>query len=145
MKNYTEVLKQFEKILHQNDWPQTLWITPGMYWDLIIAAEGAIVPDWRFHPTNEDEGYPFFLIGPTMVRPGKRANSAHLATFAPETCEEKFVEGVEEVEDAKVREQFLNELDKNESLTDDHKSAIRKNVEEGCGPMFHGGVDDARN
>ena len=98
MKNYAQVLKKFEKILHQNDWPQTLWITAGMYWDVIIASDGEIVPDWRFHPQNEDEGYPFFLIGPTMVRPNKLANSAVLTTFKPETPKEEFVKGWEKTD-----------------------------------------------
>ncbi len=95
MKNYEQVLKKFEKILHQNDWPQTLWITAGMYWDVIIASEGEILPDWRFHPTYEDEEFPFFMIGPTMVRPEKQSNSATSETFAPETPLEKFVEASE--------------------------------------------------
>ena len=76
MKNYEEVLKKFEIVLYENGWPQTLWITAGMYWDVIIASEGEILPDWRFHPTGEDEGYPFFLLGPTMVRPIKQTNEA---------------------------------------------------------------------
>lgn len=83
MKNYADVLKKFEKLLHKNDWPRTLMITPGMYWDVIIAAEGAIEPNWRFHPTGEDEGFPFFLIGPTMVRPLRStSNAVRLESFA---------------------------------------------------------------
>ena len=91
MKNYAQVLKKFAKILHQNNWPQTLWITSGMYWDVIIASDGEILPDWRFHPTGEDEGFPFFLIGPTMVRPQKGCNSVALTHFTS-TREEKFIE-----------------------------------------------------
>ena len=101
MKNYTQVLKKFLKILSTNDWPETLWITTAMYWDVIIASEGKIEPDWQFHPNNEDEGYPYFLIGPTMVRPEKQTNALHISTFEPQTREEKFVEAVEEVEDAR--------------------------------------------
>ncbi len=82
MKNYGEVLKKFVKLLGMNNWPKTLFVTPGMYWDVIIASEGKIEPDWHFHPTGEDEGYPFFLLGPTMVRPDNdRANQMTLATF----------------------------------------------------------------
>ncbi len=95
MKNYEQVLKRFEKLLHANGWPQTLWITPGMYWDVIIASDGEILADWRFHPNGEDEGFPFFLIGPTMVRPQKQSNSVALTSFAPETPLEKFVEASE--------------------------------------------------
>ena len=69
MKNYDTVLKMFYEHLDTNDWPQTLWITPMLYWDVIIASDGEILPNWRFHPSGEDEGFPFFLIGPTMVRP----------------------------------------------------------------------------
>ena len=100
MKNYADVLIKFEKLLHKNDWPKTLFVTPGMYWDVIIASEGKIEPDWHFHPTGEDEGYPFFLIGPTMIRiTDNRTNQLHLETFAvAETREEKFVDGVEEME-----------------------------------------------
>lgn len=129
MKNYAEVLKKFQKLLHKNGWPQTLWITPGMYWDVIIASEDEIVPDWRFlHPTGEDEGFPFFIIGPTMVRPIKsHANSVRLETFAPTTREEKFVA----------------EMEKNESLTPENKAYLKEKVAEG-GPMLKGGVDDAR-
>ena len=83
MKDYAEVLKKFEKLLHTNEWPQTLWITPGMYWDVIIASEEEIVPDWRFHPSNEDDGFPFFIIGPTMVRPIRsNTNAVRLESFA---------------------------------------------------------------
>lgn len=82
MKNYADVLQTFRTLLHTNKWPQTLWITTEMYWDVIIASEGEIVPDWRFHPTGEDEGFPFFLIGSTMVRPEKQANTVRLETFA---------------------------------------------------------------
>ncbi len=78
MKTYAAVLQKFEKLLYSNDWPLTLWIDTGMYWDVIIASEGEIEPDWRFHSTNEDEGYPFFLIGPTLVRPIKQANTASI-------------------------------------------------------------------
>jgi len=99
MKNYTEIIKKFEKLLHKNNWPNTLFVTPGMYWDVIIAAEGTIEPDWHFHPTGEDEGYPFFLIGPTMIRvTDKRANQLALETFT-ETREEQFVEAIEEVKE----------------------------------------------
>ena len=115
MKTYAAVLRKFEKILHQNDWPQILWITPGMYWDVIIASEGEIIPDWRFHPTGEDEGFPYFLIGPTMVRPQKRTNSVALATFAPNTKEEHFVE----------------EWEKNESIQPEFKAKIKEMVEDG--------------
>ena len=94
MKNYEQVLKRFKTLLHKNKWPQTLWITPGMYWDVIIASEGEILADWRFHPRHEDVGFPFFLIGPTMVRPSKQANSANVTEFT-ETREEKFVEASE--------------------------------------------------
>jgi len=89
------------KLLHKNDWPKTLFVTPGMYWDVIIASEGKIEPDWHFHPTGEDEGYPFFLIGPTMVRvDDNRTNQLALKTFT-ETREEQFVEAVEEVKEEK--------------------------------------------
>ncbi len=115
MKNYLQVLKKFEKILNANGWPQTLWITAGMYWDVIIASEGEILPDWRFHPTGEDEGYPYFLIGPTIVRPAKQANSAVLDTFAPTTVEERFVDGWK----------------KNESVDDEFKEKIQEMVEDG--------------
>ncbi len=76
MKNYTEVIKKFEKLLTKEGWPKVLWVDAGMYWDLLIASEGAIDPDWRFHPTGEDEGFPFFLIGPTMVRPVAQTRTA---------------------------------------------------------------------
>ena len=85
MKDYAAVLKKFEKILHDKEWPQTLWITSGMYWDVIIASEGQIKPDWHFHPQWEDDGFPYFLIGPTMVRPLKQTNAVTLETFAPVT------------------------------------------------------------
>lgn len=82
MKNYAQVLTKFEKLLHKADWPKTLFVTPGMYWDVIIASDGEIDPDWHFHPTGEDEGYPFFLMGPTMVRvDNDRANQTALKTF----------------------------------------------------------------
>jgi len=82
MKNYAEVLTKFEKLLHKADWPKTLFVTAGMYWDVIIASDGQIEPDWHFHHTGEDEGYPFFLLGPTMVRVGNdRANAVYLETF----------------------------------------------------------------
>lgn len=76
MKNYEEVVRRFHGTLAREDWPQTLWVTTELYWDVIIAADGEIKPDWHFHPTGEDEGFPFFLIGGTMVRPIKQTNTA---------------------------------------------------------------------
>ena len=115
MKNYAEVLKKFAKILRQNDWPQTLRITPEMYWNVIVASEGEIKPDWRFHPAGEDEGFPYFLIGPTMVRPSKGANSVFVVTFDAETPEEHFVE----------------EWEQNESIQPEFKEKIKQMVENG--------------
>ncbi len=79
MKNYDEVLLKFETFLTAENWPKTLWVDPEMYWAMIIASEGKILPAWRFHPTGEDEGFPYFLIGPTMVRPVKQTRTAVLS------------------------------------------------------------------
>ena len=118
MKNYAQVLTKFQYLLHKNDWPKILYVTPGMYWDIIIASESQITPDWHYDPTRvEDDGYPFFLIGPTMVRctesPARKG--LHITEFPKTSPEDRFVE----------------EWDKNESVQPEFKEKIKEMVEDG--------------
>jgi len=118
MKNYAEVLRKFQYLLIKNDWPKILYVTPQMYWDIIIASESQIEPDWHYDPTRvEDDGYPYFLIGPTMVRctesPARKG--LHITEFPGSSQKERFIE----------------EWDKNESVQPEFKEKIKEMVEDG--------------
>lgn len=76
MVNYGQAIKKFHEMLVKEDWPRVVFIPAADYWAIIIASEGGITADWHFDNKEEDEGFAFFVLGPTMVRPCKRrANS----------------------------------------------------------------------
>lgn len=79
MVNYTQAVQKFHKMLEKENWPRVVYIPAADYWAIIIASEGALTADWHFDGKEEDEGFAFFVLGPTMVRPCKRrANTADL-------------------------------------------------------------------
>lgn len=118
MKNYAEVLRKFQHLLQKENWPKILYVTPAMYWDIIIASESQIEPDWHYDPTRvEDDGYPYFLIGPTMVRCTESPGPQRLAITEFPTLDPK--------------ERFIEEWDKNESVQPEFKEKIKEMVEDG--------------
>lgn len=70
MIKYKEIITAFREMLEKEDWPTTVFIPPQDYWAVIIASEGKMKADWHFE--DGIEGYPFFILGPTIVRPCKR-------------------------------------------------------------------------
>jgi len=57
--------------LHNNldkmNWPKVLYVKDGKtFQDLVVALRTQVKVDWHFEET--DEGFPYFLLGPTMVR-----------------------------------------------------------------------------
>ena len=81
MVNYGQAIKKIHDMLRKENWPRVVFIPAADYWAIIIASEGAIEPDWHFDNKEEDEGFAFFLLGPTMIRPCKRR--ANTVTFDP--------------------------------------------------------------
>lgn len=80
MVNYGQAIQKFHKMLREENWPRVVYIPAADYWAMVIASEGEIKADWHFDNKEEDEGFAFFVIGPTMVRPCKRrANSTDYA------------------------------------------------------------------
>lgn len=74
--NYGQTIDKFHKMLREENWPKVVFIPPADYWAIIIASEGVLQADWHFDNKDEDEGFAFFLLGPTMVRPCKRRANA---------------------------------------------------------------------
>ncbi len=81
MVNYGQAIQKIHKMLHKENWPRVVYIPAADYWAIIIASEGRIVADWHFDNKEEDEGFAFFLLGPTMIRACKRR--ANSVDFSP--------------------------------------------------------------
>ncbi len=74
MTDYAKAIKWLEKTLANNDWPKQLYVTPGMFWDLAIAFDDEVEVDWKFEEMTE--GFPFMVIGPTIIRTADNRKSA---------------------------------------------------------------------
>lgn len=75
------IVTDFHKDLNALEWPKVLYVKDGKtFQELVVALRVEV--DWHFEET--DEGFPYFLIGPTMVRVDNQAQatSAQLVSFA---------------------------------------------------------------
>ena len=79
MINYKDCILKVHKMLNQLDWPRVIFIPAEDYWAIVIASEGQITADWHFDGKEEDEGFAFFVLGPTMVRVcSRQSNTAEV-------------------------------------------------------------------
>ncbi len=68
MIKYTILLNKVHRLLDKEDWPKKLVLEPKTFWDLIVALDGQLDDvDWHFE--EESEGFPYIVLGPTMICP----------------------------------------------------------------------------
>ncbi len=148
MIKYTILLNKVHRLLDKEDWPKKLVLEPKTFWDLIVALDGQLDDvDWHFE--EESEGFPYIVLGPTMVTPVRFGRKNELKVEG--SMEEVLSEPVPLIEetvtlidnDTVVRDKFLKELDANESLDDEQKQHLRERVYEDV-PMIEGSTEDER-
>jgi len=98
-KDTQHLINDLHADLDRLDWPKTLYVKNGKtFQDLVVALEAKV--DWHFEET--DEGFPYFLLGPTMVRVDNQGQPAS-AKLIP--WEDAFAKAAREIDlDAKVRD-----------------------------------------
>ena len=108
--NTTALIKNFHADLNLMKWPKILYLKDGKtFQDLVVALDVEV--DWHFEET--DDGFPYFLIGPTMVRVDNQGQPGS-ARLVP------------------TKEQhFIAEWKKNESVSQEFKEKIIEMVEDG--------------
>ena len=153
MIKYTILLNKVHRLLDKEGWPKKLVLEPKTFWDLIVALDGQLDDvDWHFE--EESEGFPYIVLGPTMICPVRfgRKNELKvegsmeqiLTPEPPPLIVETVTVIPEPKTDTVVRDKFLKEIEVNESLTDEQKQHLRERVNEGV-PMIEGSTEDARN
>jgi len=152
MIKYTILLNKVHRLLDKEGWPKKLVLEPKTFWDLIVALDGQLDDvDWHFE--EESEGFPYIVLGPTMICPVRFGRKNELKVEGsmeqilsePKPLIEETVTVIPEPKtDTVVRDKFLKELDANESITDENKELIRERVNE-CEAMIEGSTEDARN
>lgn len=79
---YTIVLNKVHRLLNKEGWPKKLVLEPKAFWDLLVAIQFNLDDvDWRFE--DESEGFPYFILGPTMICPAQAGRGNELKLEGP--------------------------------------------------------------
>jgi len=121
MLNIAEIINQKDRMrdlvidfhaqLDRVNWPKTFYVKDGKtFQDLVVALRVEV--DWHFDEGNE--GFSYFLMGPTMVRVDNQGqpDSARANLLSP-------------------KDKFVTEWQKNESVGEEFKAKITEMVEDG--------------
>jgi len=76
-----DLIVDFHRDLNELNWPKVLYVKDGKtFQDLVVALNVEV--DWHFEENNE--GFAYFVIGPTQVRVDNQGQttSAQLISFA---------------------------------------------------------------
>jgi len=154
MIKYTILLNKVHRLLDKEGWPKKMVLDPKTFWDLIVALDGQL-DDVNWHFEEESEGFPYIVLGPTMLCPVRfgRKNELRVEGSMEQVLSDTdslLIETTVEVipdpakNDTVAHDRFLKELEVNESITDENKEVIRERVSEG-GPMIEGSTEDERS
>ena len=100
-----QIIENFHADLNMLGWPKTLYVASGaIFQNLVVALRVKV--EWHFEEGTE--GFPYFLIGPTMVRVENQGQPPS-ARILDDSNEEHFIDEWDKNTEIKATKDLLRE------------------------------------